>query len=503
MTMQFAHVKLDWSRLRGQGGVVVISAAVVAIWTITQPIVFTYDTFTYIDQAGELLLGELSARSMFSRLPLFPAILLAFGVTDLQHSVFWLIVLHSVLAVASCWLFYLTARQLAPGGAFVLSLVFIASLLPFINVNYIMTEQIFLFQTMLTINGIVSYLFARTNRETWLALIILCVGTVLMTLTRPQGAYVIPTVFGAVAVLAWRRAWAPLIAAVVAFVAVWSVQAVDQKIRAGSRTTAGSFDSSYMRAPMLLFTFYLDGPREKIRISPANGPASAELKALLLDELVKPDALARRVGYLKSVPPEDVPAYIEKSFAEPDADFYLMLSYIALKERLGAEKADRLLTRVCLETALAYPVETVRLITERLFQVYFNPWLLAVPVHPQFQPGTFQGQLATEIAAAGDYSTATRIDYAIDRNLRWLMQGAIVLALITLPIAFRYPTWRATIALLALGLYLNFAVAVGNHPLFRYAFYAIPTTLLCAYIGTVALVSTVRDRYRKRSVIVN
>jgi hypothetical protein len=180
-----------------------------------------------------------------------------------------------------------------------------------------------------------------------------------------------------------------------------------------------------------------------------------------------------------------------------------MLSYIALKERLGAEKADRLLTRVCLEAALAYPVGTVRLITERLFQVYFNPWLLAVPVHPQFQPGTFQGQLATEIVAAGDYSTATRIDHAIDRNLRWLMQGAIVLALITLPIALRYPTWRATIALLALGLYLNLAVAVGNHPLFRYAFYAIPTTLLCAYIGTVALVSTVRDRYRKRSVIVN
>jgi hypothetical protein len=129
--------------------------------------------------------------------------------------------------------------------------------------------------------------------------------------------------------------------------------------------------------------------------------------------------------------------------------------------------------------------------------------MLAVPWHPQFQPGTFQAPLAEEIAAAGDYATATSTDYAIDRNLRWLMQGAMVLALITLPIALRYPTWRATIALLALGLYLNLAVAVGNHPLFRYAFYAIPTTLLCAYIGAVASASTVRDWHRKKSLIVS
>ena len=75
------------------------------------------------------------------------------------------------------------------------------------NVKYIMTEQMFFFETMLTLYGLVSYLVARTNREALPAIVILGVGTALMTLTRPQGAYVVPAIFGIVALLAWRRAW--------------------------------------------------------------------------------------------------------------------------------------------------------------------------------------------------------------------------------------------------------------------------------------------------------
>ena len=501
--MRFEHAKLGGRELYAQLTVLAVSVIVVVVWVFTQPIVFTYDSFTYIDWARDLQLGQ-SAEPLFSRLPLFPAILLAFHITDLKHSVFWLIIFQSGLAVASCWLFYLTARLLAPRGAFVLSLVFIASLLPFLNVKSIMTEQMFFFETVLTLYGIVAYLVARTNREAWLAIILVGLGTALMTLTRPQGAYVIPVVFGLLAVLAWRRALLPLIAAVTAFGAVWSVQVVDQKMRLGSQTSAGSLDSSHMTGAMLLFTFYLDGPRANIRVAPENGPATAELKALLLDEFAKPDTLARRVGYLKSVPPQDVPAYVERSLAEPNADFNALLSFTALKERLGAKEADRLLVRVCLEAALAYPIQTARLLTQRMVAVYFDPWMLAVPMHPQFQPGTFQSPLADEIADAGDYAQASATDYAIDRNLRWLMRAAILMAVIALPIALRYSSLlRVAIALLIFGLYLNFAVAVGNHPLFRYAFYAVPLNLMCGYLGAVALVCALRDRYLKKSVTVH
>jgi hypothetical protein len=252
-----------------------------------------------------------------------------------------------------------------------------------------------------------------------------------------------------------------------------------------------------MTGAMLLFTCYLDGPRTGIRVAAENGPATAEFKALLLDELAKPDTLARRSGYLKSVPPQDVPAHVERILKTPDADSYMMLAYSALKERLGAKESDGLLVRVCLEAALAYPVETARLIIGRLFATYFEPWMLVTPWHGQFPPGTFHAPLADEIAASGDYSEDTNINRAIDRNLRWLMQAAIVLTAITLPIALLYPTWRVTIALLVFGLYLNFAVAVGNLPLFRYAIYAIPATLLCAYVGTVASLSALRGGYAK------
>jgi hypothetical protein len=495
--MKSSMARFGWGELCAQGLILAVSTTIVVVWVLSKPIVFTADTFTYIEQARQLQPGQPPGAMLFSRLPLFPAILWAFQITDMKHSVSWLIVFQSCLAIASCWLFYLTARLLEPRGAFALSLVFIASLLPFLNVKHIMTEQTFFFETILALYGIVAYLAARTSREASHALVILAVGAVLMTLTRPQGAYVIPLAFGIVAVLVWRRAWAPLIAAVVAFAAVWSVQAVDRKIRADPYISSGSLDNSNMTGAMLLFALY----GANIRVAPENGVASAELKALLLDELAKADALARRLGYLASVPPKDVPAYVDKIFNEPDPNIWHLLSFAALKERLGAKAADRLLVRVCLEAALAHPVQTARVLVERLFETYFSPWMLAVPSHPEFAAGTFQSTLANEVAVAGDYTVATSVDQAIDRNLRWLMQSAIVLAIVTLPIALRYPTWRVAIALLIFGLYLNFAVAAGNHPLFRYAIYAIPATLLCAYIGVVASASALRDLYARRSAI--
>jgi hypothetical protein len=486
--------KHDWRDRAAQVLVLVASTATVAVWVSTKAIVFTYDTFTYMDQARELQLGK-SGDLIFARLPLFPAILAAFNATDLKHSVFGLIVFHACLAVGSCWLFFRAARLLAPHGALIISLVFIASLLPVVNVKYIMTEQLFLFETILTTYGMVAYLLARTNRGVWQALASLGLGTALMTLTRPQGAYVIPLVFGLLAALLWRKALTLLLCAVLAFGAVASVQAVDKRIRSGAQTSVATLDSSNMTGAMLLFSFYFLGQRTGIRIAPENGPASTELKALLLDELARPDALARRAGYLKSVPPEDVPAYVEKNLAGPDPYFNALLSYTVFKERLGPAQADRLLLRVCLEAALSYPLQVGELVLRRLVDTYFGPSMTVVPLHPQFDVGTFQSALADEIAAAGDYAYQTSFDRILDHAVRWLMRVAIVLAIITLPIAIRYSTWRVTIALLVFGLYLNFAVAVGNHALFRYAIYAIPANLLCAYIGGVALAAMLRNRY--------
>jgi hypothetical protein len=453
-----------------------------------------------------------------------------FHVTDLSHSVFWLIAFHALLAVATCWLFYLTTQLAEPRGAFVLSLVFMGSMLPFLNVKYIMTEQTFLFETVLTLYGLVGYLTARTQHDAKWAIAVLGIGAALMTLTRPQGAYVIPVLFALAAALAWRRVRLALITAVLVYGAVWFVQAVDQRIRSdthnfagsldNSRLTpkwfvqavdqrirsdthsfAGSLDNSRLTGKMLLFSMYLDGARADVRIRPENGPRSAELMALLRDELAKPDTLARRSGYLKSVPPSEVPSFLEKSFAEPDSDFFNMLAYTALNERIGLGAVDHLLVQVCLEAMLAYPLETVWLLFDKGLSIYFDPLMLAAPAHGEFGPGYFHPPLADEIAAAGDYTNPTRVDLIIDQNLRWLMRIAISAAIITLPIALRYTTWRVTLALLIFGFYLNFAVIVGNTALFRYAIYAIPVDMICGYVGIVAAVSALRDRYLKKSAV--
>src|SRR5262249_59896391 len=142
--MRFGKATFDWRQLGAQAVVLLISTIAVAVWVNTKPIVFADESFAYVDFARELQLGKPSS-AVFLQFPLFPAILLAFHITDLSHSVSRLLLFHSFLAVACCCLFYLTARLLHPRGAFSLLLVFIASLLSFFQVQDIAAAQHFLF----------------------------------------------------------------------------------------------------------------------------------------------------------------------------------------------------------------------------------------------------------------------------------------------------------------------------------------------------------------------
>jgi hypothetical protein len=485
--MRFDTEGVGWREPCIQAGLLAVSAIIVVVWVFLKPIVFTDDTFTYINVARELALGK-STNSYYWRLPVYPAILWAFDIVDASHSVFWLIIFQSCLAVASVWLFYLTARLLDPRGAIIVSLLFVASLLPFLHVKYIMTEQVFFFETILTAYGITRYLMAPSTRQALISIAILSVGAALMMLTRPQGAYVAPVVLFSVAALRWRRAWIALIGAICVIAIVWSAQRVDEISRPGSWNSAGNFDHSHTTGKMLFFTFYLVASGAGVSVSPENGPATVTLKKLLLEELVKPDNLARRKNHLTTaVTPEQVPAYVDRMFdgsRHDDANLF-WVAYFGLDERLGLKEADKLLLRVSLEAALAYPIQTARLFLQRAFHIYFDPWELVVPLYPEFPPERFQPPLSEEIAAAGNYSNVTEFDRAIDCSIRSMMRAAILLALLTLPIALCYPTWRVTIALLIFGFYLNAAVVVTTLSLFRYAVYAIPVTLLCAFIGTV------------------
>jgi hypothetical protein len=488
INMRFDTAKLDRRELCIQASLLAISVTVVAVWVFAQPIVFTHDTFTYMDVAREFASGR-STNSYYFRLPIYPALLWTFHITDLSHSVFWLIIFQSFLAVASVWLFYLSARLLEPRGAFIVSLLFVASFLPFSNVKYIMTEQTFLFETMLALYGLIAYLMARSTRESLLAIMILIVGAALMMLTRPQGAFVGSVLLFTTAVLAWRRAWIPAIGAVLLITLVWSVQAIDHRSRSGSWNSAGNFDNTHTVGKQLFFTLYLEAPSKvNIRVSPENGPATAELKRLLLEEAVKPDNSARKKGHFSHIAPDQLPAYIAGIFDGPDSNLYWAAFY-GLDERLGLAGADQLLLRVSLEAARAYPLQTIWLFLQKAFDVYFNPLELAVPLHPEFPSGAFRPPLSEEIAAAGDFTNATEFDWAVDRNARWMMRAAILAAILTLPIALRYPTWRVTIALLVFGLYLNTPIVVGTMPLFRYALYAIPVHLMCAFLGIVCVIS--------------
>jgi hypothetical protein len=492
--VSFGGHKLGASSLYEQVILLALSTALVAVWVYTKPIVFTYDTHSYIDFARQLQQGK-AADTFFLRLPIYPAILWAFGVTDFSRSVFWLIVFQAGLAVLSVGLFYQTARLLEPRWAFAISLLFVASMLPFMQVKFIMTEQTFLFETMLALYGIVTYLIAPSNPAALRSAAILGLALALMMLTRPQGAYAAPLLLVLAAAFVWRRAWIPLMTAVLVFTGVWSVQILDKRLRAVPYDSTGNFDNTHATGKMLMFTFYLEAAdRANIRIAPENGPATAEMKRILLEELVKPDTLARKRGYLATVPPDQVPALVDKIFNERDSVFLAMLSFNTFDERLGPKQADRLLLWVCLEAALANPRETAWLLFRKGLQVYLDPYGWVVPVHSEFPAGTFKPPLADEIAAAGDYSIKTDFDKAMAEVVRWLMRLTIAVALITLPFALRCRTRAVTITLLMFGLYLNMTIVIGNSPQFRYVIYAIPLNLICAYVGAVAWMAARRNR---------
>jgi hypothetical protein len=201
---------------------------------------------------------------------------------------------------------------------------------------------------------------------------------------------------------------------------------------------------------------------------------------------------------MPGVTSEQVPGYVEQMFDRPptDANSY-WVTFFALDQRLGLKGADQLLVRVSLEAALAYPLQTASIILQKAFEAYLNPLHFAVPLVDVFPPlpmEAFHPPLSDEIAAAGDFTDAhpSELDRAIDRNVRWTMRIAILMAILTLPIALRAHTWRVTIALLVFSLYLNSVIIIGTSPLFRYTIYAIPLALMCAFIGTVSVISALR-----------
>jgi hypothetical protein len=69
----FETARFGWREPYAQGIILIISAAVVVVWVLTKPIVFTQDSITYINAARELELGQ-STGGIFSRLPAFPAV---------------------------------------------------------------------------------------------------------------------------------------------------------------------------------------------------------------------------------------------------------------------------------------------------------------------------------------------------------------------------------------------------------------------------------------------
>ena len=184
-----------------------------------------------------------------------------------------------------------------------------------------------------------------------------------------------------------------------------------------------------MTGAMLLFTFYLDGPRANIRVAPENGPATADFKALLLDSsrsrIHWPEEWAifspcRRKTYLAML----------KEALRNRMRTLMHSALTALEERLGAKEADRLLVRVCSKAALAYPIQTARLLTQEWLRSISTRGCLSARA-PTISAWTFRSPLADD-RRGPRLRSMQRHGLRHDRNLRWLIRAAILMAVIAL-----------------------------------------------------------------------
>lgn len=180
---------------------------------IIQPIVYTNDSGGYLE-AARFFHGVSDTKYQYWRTPLFPLLMLITGVAD-EISLHGLVAFYFLLALSIPLLIYFGIRWINAGVAFVAALLVVASLLPFIDVTFIMPSQLFGFMLILS----AFFTWRYINKTQISDIYAIALSSLIVVMVRPQGSYLFVLLLG-IAILAAPQKWRHCVSALLLVIAI-------------------------------------------------------------------------------------------------------------------------------------------------------------------------------------------------------------------------------------------------------------------------------------------
>src|SRR3990167_2865587 len=180
----------------------IFTSIIGGVFFIIQPIIYTNDTGGYLE-AAKFFSHTPGGKYQYWRTPLFPMLLALTGAAR-ESSIHGIVVLHFILALSMPLLIYFSVYWVNKRVALFSALIVSISLLPFLNVSYIMPNQLFVFFMVAAVCFTWRFIGLQKTIDIYTASLF----AFMAIMARPQGSYifvVLLAVMFAVAPKKWRH----------------------------------------------------------------------------------------------------------------------------------------------------------------------------------------------------------------------------------------------------------------------------------------------------------
>ena len=486
--------------------ILVISTIVTIVWSLTQPLLYSSDSMTYVRLAEFLVHRTLPHPIVFIRPPGYSLLLILSGALAFRSFV-GILLIQALMAITMPLIVYKTVACYSRRAAFSASLAVIFTLMPQIHSRSIMTEQSFIFGFVLLAWLVVRYRFEPSTNLFW-CMIVTTIGLMLLRPSANLFGYLIvgSTLF--VEPRRWRRA--ALAAAVIFLVpGAWASFAAGvsdpnaggnlvTRIFTGTPSFAGKqlFFDAYVvgqYVPARQNAALIGGSVPRLTFSAENGPASARLLQTLTTFAEKypqfwtTHPLAR--------PGDDAAGFVEGLRSRPSQQAFGYM-WSATDTMLGPAESSRLFGAVALE-ALAERPTIVLALVDNFISVLFGPMTVysgagRLVVLPWIDSTTFPdpdfGTMVRPyrvLPAAALWESAP-ISYLYGFGYVLLKPALSLTVILTLLFMVAGPMRWPAMVLVSAVLVHHAISAVFAQNLTRYSDEVLPVTVVIAAMGIVA-----------------
>jgi len=463
--------------------VLTLALLTACIWYWLQPIIFTADSFEYVN-AAKSIAGVDHSKFAYFRGPALPLLLFATGVATL-HTFNWFILLQIALGVATTIILYERLRKISPSVGFLGIIVFISAFVGFVHSKAIMTEEIYLFAWCLCIDGALGYISAPSRMR----LAQITIALLILTMTRAQGGFIAFVVLPFLLFCKPNRAAEIVIAGFIIFLVPFTYMqlhaAKTTLIEKQTVADVSALGLTNSTGKTLFVSVYWNAFRHMHLnlVHPENGPASRKMFAELHAYFSNPLNITSKaddpfIGKFVGLPNSLLGA-IE---FHPE-DGYWWAIWNAMDERLGAGASDALLMKVAIEAILAYPTKIAVTYARNFFAAFVNNESVYVTAYPRLNSEKIGTSLSKELETSGDstkyYSLANFLNLYFST-----MRLILLLCVILLSKKLFFSQWRMQWGFCVLIiLYNQIMVAMSGFIENRYTFYIFPLLIILATMG--------------------